>query len=92
MLIDEFENALHTSVLTSFSRMIQELAVRFDVQVFLTTHSDETLQAFLLNDYRTEDVTTFLLKKEGGRISVRRFDGESHRRAVEFAGTDVRRL
>lgn len=92
VLIDEFENALHTSVLTSFSRMIQELAVRFDVQVFLTTHSDEALQAFLVNDYRTEDVTTFLLKKDGGRITVSRFDGESHKRALEFAGVDVRRL
>jgi predicted ATPase len=92
VLIDEFENALHTSVLKSFSRMIQELAVRFDVQVFLTTHSDEALQAFLLNDYRTEDVTTFLLKKDGGRITARRFDGESHKQALDFAGVDVRRL
>lgn len=92
VLIDEFENALHTSVLESFSRLIQELAVRFDVQVFLTTHSDEALEAFLRNDYRLEDVTTFLLKKDGGRISVRRFPGKSHRLAVDAAGTDVRRL
>lgn len=92
VLIDEFENALHTNVLTSFSRLIQELAVRFDVQVFLTTHSDEALRAFLLNDYRTEDVSTFLLKKEDGRITVRRFDGETHKRAIELADADVRRL
>jgi predicted ATPase len=92
VLIDEFENALHTHVLTDFSRMVQDLAVRFDVQVFLTTHSDEALRAFLLNDYRTEDVSTFLLKKEEGRISVRRFDGKSHKRAIELADADVRRL
>lgn len=92
VLIDEFENALHTRVLGSFSRLIQELAVRFDVQVFLTTHSDEALEAFLRNDYRLDDVTTYLLKKDGGRIAVRRFDGKSHRLALEAAGTDVRRL
>jgi hypothetical protein len=92
VLIDEFENALHTSVLTKFSRMIQELAVQFDVQVFLTTHSDEALEAFLRNGYRTEDVTTFRLKREGDQVTVRRFDGPSHLDAVEAAGVDVRRL
>ena len=92
VLIDELENALHTNVIVPFSRMLQELAVRFDVQVFLTTHSKETVDAFFLNDYRTEDVSTFLLRKEDNRISVRRFDGDTLKRAIEAGDVDIRGL
>jgi AAA domain, putative AbiEii toxin, Type IV TA system len=92
VLIDELENALHTNVIIAFSRMIQELAVRFDVQVFLTTHSKETIDAFLLNGYRIEDVSTFLLRKEDDRISVRRFDGDTLKRAIEAGDVDIRGL
>jgi ABC-type branched-subunit amino acid transport system ATPase component len=92
VLIDELENALHTNVLVAFSRMIQELAVRFDVQVFLTTHSKETIDAFFHNEYRTEDVSTFLLRKEDDRISVRRFDGDTLKRAIEAGDVDIRGL
>lgn len=90
VLIDELENALHTNVIVAFSRTIQELALRFDVQVFLTTHSKETIDAFLLNEYRTEDVSSFLLRKEDHRISVRRFDGDTLRRAIEAGDVDIR--
>jgi hypothetical protein len=92
VLIDELENALHTNVIIAFSRMVQELAVRFDVQVFLTTHSKETIDAFFLNDYRTGDVSTFLLRKEEARIAVRRFDGDTLKRAIEAGDVDIRGL
>lgn len=92
VLIDELENALHTNVIIAFSRMIQELAVRFDVQVFLTTHSKETIDAFLLNGYRTEDVSTFLLRREVDLVSVRRFDGDTLARAIEAGDVDIRGL
>ena len=39
LLIDEFENAIHTELLVEFTRLVQELAVELNVQVFLSTHS-----------------------------------------------------
>ncbi|MFH1464668.1 MAG: AAA family ATPase [Pseudomonadota bacterium] len=93
VLIDEFENALHTSVLIPFTRFVQQLAMEFDNQVFLTTHSKETVDAFLFNDYRTEDLVAFLLRRdEGEAIQIRRFAGPDLRRAVEVGDVDLRRL
>lgn len=93
VLIDEFENALHTGLLLEFTKFVHELAVEFDTQVFLTTHSKETVDAFLLNAYRTEEVVAFLLKRdEAGTRSAVRFDGPALKRAVEVGDIDLRRL
>jgi hypothetical protein len=46
LLIDEFENGLHYSVQLDAWRMIFKLAQRLDVQVFATTHSWDTIEAF----------------------------------------------
>ncbi|MBK7402884.1 MAG: ATP-binding protein [Myxococcales bacterium] len=92
LLIDEFENALHTSVLTEFTKFIHELAVDFNVQVFLTTHSKETVDAFLLNGYRPEEVVTFLLKQDEAGTRATRFAGPSLKACVEVGDVDLRRL
>jgi ABC-type Mn2+/Zn2+ transport system ATPase subunit len=93
VLIDEFENALHTSLLLEFTKFVHELAVEFECQVLLTTHSKETVDAFLLNEYRTEEVVAYLLKREQrGVTRVVRFSGPELKRAVEVGDVDPRRL
>ncbi len=92
ILIDEFENALHTSMLIDFTRFIQDLAVEFDVQVILTTHSKEALDAFLLNEHRTEDVVTYLLKRTDSGVRSWRYDGPTLKRAIEVGDVDIRRF
>jgi predicted ATPase len=47
VLIDEFENAIHTELLETFSSFIHLLAKEFNVQVFLTSHSKECIDAFI---------------------------------------------
>ena len=54
LLVDEFENAIHTELLMEFTRLVQDLAVQLNVQVFLSTHSKEAIDAFVLNGYRTD--------------------------------------
>lgn len=92
VLLDEFENALHTSVLLEFTRFVHEMAFDFDVQVFLTTHSKETVDAFLLNGYLPEEVVAYLLKRDETGRSVLRFAGPSLKRAIEVGDVDLRRL
>lgn len=93
VLIDEFENALHTGILLEFTKLVQELAAEFKCQVFLTTHSKETVDAFLLNDYRTDEIVAYLLKQEDNNAkSVVRFGGPDLKRAVEVGDVDLRRL
>ncbi|MBK9368338.1 MAG: hypothetical protein IPN01_18860 [Deltaproteobacteria bacterium] len=78
LLIDELECAIHTSLLIPFTRLIQELAVELNVQVFITTHSKETVDAFLFNDYRTEDIVAYGLPR-----------GETARRATRVGPSCV---
>jgi predicted ATPase len=93
VLIDEFENALHTSVLLEFTKFVHELAAEFECQVFVTTHSKETVDAFLLNGYRTGEVVAYLLKREDDTTKrVVRFAGEDLKRAIELGDVDLRRL
>jgi len=93
VLIDEFENALHTGLLLEFTKFVHELASEFQCQVFLTTHSKETVDAFLLNEYRTDEIVAYLLKREDSATkSVVRFSGPNLKRAVEVGDVDLRRL
>ena len=87
LLIDEFENAIHTALLDPFTRIVQQLAVEHNVQVFLTTHSKETLDAFIGNGCRTEDIAGYSIFRRSDGVLARRFDG--HRlirlqRALDF--------
>ena len=76
LLIDEFENAIHTGLLVPFTRLVQQLAVDMNVQVFLTTHSKEAIDALLLNDYRTSDIVGYAISRTDEGARVRRYDGE----------------
>ena len=87
LLIDEFENAIHTALLGPFTRIVQELAVEHNVQVFLTTHSKETLDAFIKNDYRTGDIAGYGICRDPDGAHARRFGGDRLLRlntAVDF--------
>jgi AAA15 family ATPase/GTPase len=46
LLIDELESGLHHSVQETLWEMIFEYAQKFDIQVFVTTHSKDTLRTF----------------------------------------------
>lgn len=93
VLIDEFENALHTGLLIEFTKFVHELAFEFECQVFLTTHSKEAVDAFLLNGYRIEEVVAYLLKRDTPETkSITRFSGKDLKRAVEIGDVDLRRL
>ena len=90
LLIDEFENAIHPELLMAFTRVVQELAVEHNVQVFLTTHSKEALDAFILNDYATDDIAGYALCRGESGVAVRRFDGEKLARLHKALDFDLR--
>ena len=90
LLIDEFENAIHKELLDPFTRVVQELAEELNVQVFLTTHSKETLDAFTGNGCRTDDIAGYALCRRDDGVGVRRFDGNKLRRLHEALDFDLR--
>lgn len=66
LLIDEFENGLHYSVQQHLWQIIFQLAEELNVQVFATTHSNDTIGAFgsVVNKVESNPLSGLLIKLE----------------------------
>ena len=66
LLIDEFENGLHYSVQEKLWEIIFHLAERLNIQVFATTHSNDTIRTFenVVNQNETVPLGGLLIKLE----------------------------
>ncbi|MFY8187878.1 MAG: AAA family ATPase, partial [Flavobacterium sp.] len=88
--IDELDSAIHKSLLIYFTQFIQELAVKFNVQVFLSTHSKECIDAFVENNYPDDELTAFALNEIDGKISCKFLEGNKLKQLVETINIDIR--
>jgi len=91
ILIDEFENAIHTELIAKFAGFIDELSKLFNTQVFLTSHSKECIDAFVKNIPQINDLSACALVENEDRIVAREFTGKEFRRLVEAGNVDLRR-
>lgn len=97
LLIDEIDNGLHFSVLQEVWKIIIKLSIEFDVQVFVTTHSKETLESLnsvfnqleSVNDKNLISCYT-ISKNNKDQITSFRYDanslGDSIKRNLEIRG------
>ena len=82
--IDEFETAIHYSLLVDFTRFIQELADMFNVQVFITTHSKECISAFIENKYSNDEISFFTMTRDREKkIQSIHYDAQSLQNELE---------
>ncbi len=88
--IDELDSALHKSLLIDFTAFIQSMAVEFNVQVFLSTHSKECIDAFVENDFPDDELTAYSLTEDNGKVECRFLDGNKLKRLVESMNIDIR--
>jgi len=91
VLIDEFENAIHTELIGDFAGFIHSLAKTFNVQVFLTSHSKECIDAFVRAVQHPEDFAFHALVETGDGIQAREFAGPEFARLVEVGDVDLRK-
>ncbi|HWX19820.1 MAG TPA: ATP-binding protein [Candidatus Binatia bacterium] len=79
LLIDEFENGLHYSVLTEVWRGILNAVQQENVQVFATTHSYECIKAAhaAFSETAEYDFALHRLEEAKGEIQVTTFDKET---------------
>lgn len=68
ILIDEIENGLHRTALKKLVRTILKLIKEYDIQLFMTTHSEEFLKEFYKLDL---DNTASLYRMENEKSGVR---------------------
>ncbi|MDM8535488.1 AAA family ATPase [Desulfobacterales bacterium HSG17] len=91
LLIDEFENAIHTDLISKFTEFIHGLAVLFNVQVFITSHSKECIDAFVKNIPKIEDLFVCALVEGDKGIKTKEYTGSKYRRMLEAGNIDIRR-
>ncbi len=78
LLIDELETAIHYSLLIDFTKFIQELAIKFNVQVFITTHSKECIGAFVKNNISNEDINfSTMVRDNNNEIKMINYDADT---------------
>ncbi|MCJ8342644.1 MAG: AAA family ATPase [Cetobacterium sp.] len=90
IVIDELEVGLHFSILVDFTKFIQELSEEFNVQVFITTHSRECVEAFVKNKYQNEMISIHLLENLDGKIERSFLSGERYEKLLNKIKLDVR--
>jgi AAA15 family ATPase/GTPase len=90
LCIDEIDSALHKSLLIEFTNFIQVMAVEFNVQVFLSTHSKECIDAFVENEYPDDELTAYALREENGKIVCKFLEGNKLKQLVESINIDIR--
>lgn len=89
--IDEIDSAIHKSLLIKFTEFVQRLADKFNVQVFLTTHSKECIDAFVKNDYPDDELMAFAIESdESGKIACNSLSGNQLKALVETMDIDIR--
>jgi predicted ATPase len=76
LLIDEFENGLYYSVQPDLWRFIFRMARSLNVQVFATTHSWDSIEAFqrAAGEYHQEEGLLIRLESKKGGIGVTLYD------------------
>ncbi len=90
LLVDEFENAIHRDLLVPFTKLVQALATELNVQVFLTSHSKEALDAFLTDARFLNELVGFAIERNKDGICAHRYDGEKLKKLQYALDFDLR--
>jgi hypothetical protein len=90
VLIDEMGTAIHHSLLIEYSKFIQQLSEKFNTQVFITSHSDECIDAFVENNYSNDSISMYHLENEDGISKCKYITGKRYKELNELMGIDLR--
>ncbi len=98
LLIDEFENSLHVSALRRLCEFVFGVANRLQIQLFITTHSLEALDAFI-DAYESQtdlfsspaDFRILQFHRKNEKLHVNNLDVDEARNLREEIGLDLRR-
>lgn len=88
LLIDEIETSIHTSALNEVFSWLVQSCLKQNIQLFVTTHSLEAVDAMITSNYPTDNIVGFQLNNEDN--SVKRFSGDLLSRLRLDRGLDIR--
>ena len=92
LLLDEIETSLHFSCLEMIFAFLMQACANFNVQAFITTHSDETINRLLdINHEGNDDeINLFTLMHKGHNIYVRKLSGAEAYKTRNMVGLEPR--
>lgn len=90
LLIDELETAIHKTLLRDFTKFMQELAIEFNVQVFITSHSKECIDAFVKNEFSNDEISAYFLENNGSLVDATYISGDKLMNYINNINFDLR--
>lgn len=91
LLLDEFETAIHTTAMEKTFRWILETCMKMDVQLFLTTHSEEAIDKVLkCSPSLLDKIKLFTLYKNEKETVVRSMDANKAIELKDEMGIELR--
>lgn len=76
LLIDEVETSVHHSLLEDICYFLVKAAKKFQVQLYITTHSEETINCFYdVMEGQEEQLRLYTIRKDKSRNLVRKLNG-----------------
>jgi len=91
LLIDEIETGIHKEALCKFIKYLIQICREKKIQLFLTTHSLETLDLFLEHEKEQLDrIAAYHLRNDGEKTQIRRYTGGKLANLREKIGLDIR--
>lgn len=89
LMIDEIDSAIHKGLLQPFANFISGLACDNNVQLFISTHSKECIDAFSAT--KSDQIMAYIMSITGdGQIDYRRIDGARLSSLIESINLDIR--
>lgn len=89
VFVDELDSGIHKKLLDKFVSFISSLAVEYNVQLFISTHSKECIDAFVNNE--STNLTAFKLEKDDNQnISLNSVNGLDLNKLVDSFNFDIR--
>ena len=89
LCIDEIDSAIHKGLLVRFAEFVQKLAEEYNVQLFLSTHSKECVDAF--SRTQKEDLMAFALyTTQDDTVDFRYMEGEELKELIDIIDLDIR--
>jgi energy-coupling factor transporter ATP-binding protein EcfA2 len=91
LLVDEVETALHPDALVGIFRFLVQVCRETGVQLFVTTHSLEAVDAMLASvGEEVDDLVAYRLPARGSEHPVKRFGGQTLHDLRNEGGLDLR--
>lgn len=81
---------MHRDLLVPFTEFIQKISKDFNVQVFITTHSKECIDAFVENGFPDDELMAYSLEREDNKVVCKYLEGNKLKQLVESVNIDIR--